>query len=338
MQHDKSTDADAGSLIDLDMDAFDPHTVEAYRRRFSSLRPSSPWVDDSDEDFLFHVNALGPGNDGRLHPTRAGLLAFGQEHWIHTVFANYLLDFQNKLDSRMRWADRLQSGSGDWSGNLIDFYYETTSRIDRALSQPFGLVDNGWGHTARTVVNDAIHEAVANALIHAYYGFGAESQVRVFLEPDQLVVSNTGTFLVDRDVALAGGVTQARNPTLMKIFLLIGLVDRAGSGLETIYKTWAEYFERHPDLAETHRPDEVRIALPFASYAQSPHRRRRVSGNEIIALCREREEIRAEDLVEAFGMQRAAAQMALRRSADAGKLVVEHIGRSAVYRLAPTLF
>ena len=120
----------------------------------------------------------------------------------------------------------------------------------------------------------------------------------------------------------------------MKIFLLVGIVDRAGSGLETIYKTWAEHFEQHPDLSETYRPDEARIVLPFAPHAQSSNRRRRVSSNEVIALCQERGEIRSDDLMEAFGMQRAAAQMALRRSVDAGKLIVEHIGRSAVYRPA----
>lgn len=27
------------------------------------------------------------------------------------------------LDPTIRWTDRLQSGSGDWTGNLFDFFF-----------------------------------------------------------------------------------------------------------------------------------------------------------------------------------------------------------------------
>lgn len=55
-----------------------------------------------------------------LHPTRAGLLMFGNFYDIKREFPNYFLDYQDcrNLVGNMRWFDRITSSSGDWSGNL----------------------------------------------------------------------------------------------------------------------------------------------------------------------------------------------------------------------------
>lgn len=336
MHYDKNPRADAMPIDELEMDAFDRKTIAAYRQRFNRLRETSPWTTESDEDFLFHINALGPGNDRAMHPTQAGLLAFGQEHWIHTYFVNYHLDYQEKLDSSLRWSDRLHSGTGDWSGNLIDFYYEVAARLDRALAQPFGITKSGMEHTTRSVLNDAVHESVANALVHGYYAAG--SQVKVQLDPNSLTVTNSGTFLIDREVAIAGGVSQHRNPTLAKIFTLVGVVDRAGSGLNAIYRTWSKYFATEPMIDETYIPDEVCLTLPLMNVSNVKANHRRVAANEIVSLCRDRGQVSADDLIETFGMKRQAASVALRRLADSGQMYAERDGRSIVYTLGSTLF
>ncbi len=336
MHYDRNPRADTTPIDELGIDALDQRTIAAYRQRFNRLRETSPWTTEGDEDFLFHVNALGLGNDRRMHPTQAGLLAFGQEHWIHAFFANYHLDYQENLDSSLRWSDRLHSGTGDWSGNLIDFYYEVAARLDRALAQPFGLVDNGMGHTTRSALNDAVHEAVVNALVHAYYSVG--SQVRVLIDSGSLTVMNSGTFLIDRKVAIAGGVSQWRNPTLAKIFTLVGIVDRAGSGLQAIYQTWQKHFDAEPVIEETYTPDEVRITLPIINVTGIKTNHRRVASDEILALCHDRGQISADDLVEVFGMKRQAASVALRRLAKSGRMLAERDGQSFVYRTESTSF
>ena len=55
--------------------------------------------------------------DHVLHPTAAGLLMFGEEYKILYEFPEYFLDYREILDPAIRWTDRLQSSSGDWSGN-----------------------------------------------------------------------------------------------------------------------------------------------------------------------------------------------------------------------------
>jgi hypothetical protein len=46
---------------------------------------------------------------------------------------------------------------------------------------------------------------IANALVHAYYG--GPITAKVVPSPDPLVVSNSGTMIIDRELALAGGTS-----------------------------------------------------------------------------------------------------------------------------------
>ena len=41
---------------------------------------------------------------------------FGEEYKILYEFPEYFLDYREVLDPTIRWTDRLQSSSGDWTG------------------------------------------------------------------------------------------------------------------------------------------------------------------------------------------------------------------------------
>lgn len=43
------------------------------------------------------------------------------------------------LDPTIRWTDRLQSSSGDWSGNVFDFFFRVNSKIAKDIKKPFKL-------------------------------------------------------------------------------------------------------------------------------------------------------------------------------------------------------
>lgn len=43
------------------------------------------------------------------------------------------------LDPTIRWIDRLQSSSGDRTGNLFDFFFRVNSKITKDLKIPFKL-------------------------------------------------------------------------------------------------------------------------------------------------------------------------------------------------------
>ena len=133
------------------------------------------------------------------------------------------------------------------------------SRLVPPDSQPPGEREAGGKPT------EAANEALVNALAHAYYG--GTGSVRVVLRPDRLEVSNPGSMLVDRRVAIAGGFSEARNPTLMRIFSLIGASDRAGSGLCEIWSTWGSLYGSAPVLEERHSPSCVTLSLPLPAGA-----------------------------------------------------------------------
>ena len=54
---------------------------------------------------------------------------FGEEYRIIREFPEYFLDYREMMDPAIRWTDRIQSNSGDWTGNLFDFYFRTYNRL-----------------------------------------------------------------------------------------------------------------------------------------------------------------------------------------------------------------
>ena len=92
---------------------------------------------------------------------------FGNEYEIVKEFPNYFLDYREKMDSQVRWTDRFVSSSGDWSGNLYDFYFRVYNRLALDIRTPFQM-KNG-SRVDDTPIHEALREALANCLINADY-------------------------------------------------------------------------------------------------------------------------------------------------------------------------
>lgn len=124
MLRDQTEDtSDMKVLEDIQMDVLNMETVHAYRNRHMAYRREHVWEQLSDEEYLERIGAARVAPiDRKLHPTAAGLLMFGNEYKILYEYPEYFLDFREVLDPIIRWTDRLQSSSGDWTGNLFDFY------------------------------------------------------------------------------------------------------------------------------------------------------------------------------------------------------------------------
>lgn len=59
-----------------------------------------------------------------------------------------------------------------------------------------------------------------------------------------------------------GGITVGRNSILQKMFLLMGVVEQAGSGVNKIFTGWDEANRTFPYVEETDRPDRTILHLP----------------------------------------------------------------------------
>lgn len=62
---------------------------------------------------------------------------FGNEYAITREFNNYFLDYQEHYEEDTRWTDRIVSSSGDWSGNVYDFYFKTYNKLIQDVKVPF---------------------------------------------------------------------------------------------------------------------------------------------------------------------------------------------------------
>lgn len=197
--------------------------------------------------------------DGQLHPTAAGMLMFGDEYNIVRHFPEYFLDYREELDPTTRWSDRLQSSSGEWSGNVCDFYFRVYNKIIKDVKVPFKM--SGGERVDDTPVHKAIREALANCLINAdYHGLRG---VVIRKEPDKLVFANPGYIRTGKKQMRLGGESDPRNKALMKMFNLINIGERAGSGVPNIFNVWEDEGLEEPVIEERFDPDRTVLSLSF---------------------------------------------------------------------------
>ena len=93
---------------------------------------------------------------------------FGEEYKILYEFPEYFLDYREVLDPTIRWTDRLQSSSGDWTGNLFDFFFRVYRKLVKDLKIPFKL--DGITRIDDTPVHKALRERAAACRIFIRYG------------------------------------------------------------------------------------------------------------------------------------------------------------------------
>ncbi len=209
------------------------------------------------EEFLLRIGAIGIGKDGKKHPTSAGLLMFGNEYCITREFNNYFLDYQERYDTKLRWTDRIVSSSGDWSGNVYDFYFRVYNKLTQDLKVPFAI--KSGVRVDETPVHEALREALANCLVNAdYYG---RQGVVVIKSKDDISLSNPGGFRIEIDAAKSGGVSDPRNSAMLKMFNLINIGERAGSGIPNIMSIWAEQKWSEPTIMQTFEPERTTLTL-----------------------------------------------------------------------------
>lgn len=109
--------------------------------RMKNHRSGNVWEELDDEEFLYRFGAAGRSEDGKIHPTAAGLLMFGHKYEIVKKYPYYFLDYQERMDGG-RWTDRIVSTSGGRSGNVYDFYFRVYNKLTQDVKVPFKREDN----------------------------------------------------------------------------------------------------------------------------------------------------------------------------------------------------
>lgn len=252
--------SDMKMLEDFEISDLNIETVHAYRNRHMAYRAEHVWEGLSDEEYLERIGAAKRAKfDQKLHPTAAGLLMFGEEYRILYEYPEYFLDYREMLDPTIRWTDRLQSGSGDWTGNLFDFFFRVYSKLVKDLKIPFKL--EGITRIDDTPVHKALREALANCLVNT--DFFVARGVVIKKDIDAIIMENPGYIRTGKEQMLKGGISDPRNKALMKMFNMIGIGERAGSGVPDIYAVWDSQGWESPVIEEQYNPDRTILTLAF---------------------------------------------------------------------------
>ncbi|MDR0949731.1 MAG: putative DNA binding domain-containing protein [Lachnospiraceae bacterium] len=247
-------------LSKLPLSVFDYDSLHRYRNRMKVSRPGHVWEELEDIEFLQKLGAIGIAEDDKRHPTSAGLLMFGFENEILQEYPQFFLDYQENFDADVRWTDRIVSSSGEWSGNLYEFFFKVYNKLiqNPKIKIPFKMED-GLHRIDDTPVHKALREALANCFTNAdYYG---ERGVVIRNRTNEIVLENPGGFRVSMKEALSGGVSSPRNAVIMKMFSLLDIGERSGSGIPNIFHVWKQQNWKNPQYTEMFEPDRTILCL-----------------------------------------------------------------------------
>ena len=238
---------DAVPLPDIAVDkCFDPETVKWYQAQFARRNPDHAEISDP-TDFLLNWNYIVE-QDGRLLPTRAGILLFGIGRFVRQILPRPVLDYQ-RIDTRFdlwtaeqRWHDRYV-----FEENIFQTWQGLVARYMRIAEHPFSIDPTTLRRNDDPPDYVAFREAAINLLIHQDYGdHGRKAVVKIFT--DRTIFWNPGDAFATEAELLDPTEKEVRNPSIVKAFRRIGLSDQAGTGIRAIFRNWHELGRFPPQL------------------------------------------------------------------------------------------
>lgn len=248
------------------MAEIDRETFAQYRNRMRSYKPQHPWVQLDDANLLERLmGSVRNADTGEMELTQEGILMFGSEAAIIRYFPQLQLNYfeydgSEERNTASRWADRVYN-DGTWVPNLYQFFFRVLPRLQQRLKNPFRLKADMTTAQGESPAHVAVREALANAVVHADYM--GEGGVCIRQYPDKLLLENPGTLLLPKEVVMRGGMSRCRNMALQSMFMMMGIADRAGTGIDKMKQGWADECLLPPMVNEQRVPARVVWLMPY---------------------------------------------------------------------------
>lgn len=347
LPHDRVSRASSFGMLDVSAQPvagasladFDPLERERLRQAVQQYGGDRVLLDLDDEALNGALGLSARQPDGSRLPTLTGLLLVGREsalqQWVPThEFAFQVLAQQSVKFNEFRRYPLLKAV--EWLETNFRPYNPEEELQVGLFRVPVPMVDMG-----------AFREAVANALIHRdFHRLGA---VHIRLEDDALVVSNPG--------GLVDGVTlhnllvtepRPRNRTLADAMKRIGVVERSGRGVDTIYRGMLKFGRSAPDYTRTDAQNVV-LRMPtepadleFRRLVVDEERRRNseLPIDSLIALgaLRQLKRFSAEELAERIQRDVPSAKRTLEALTEAGFVEAHGATRGRTYMLSAAVY
>jgi ATP-dependent DNA helicase RecG len=347
LPHERISRASSFGLVDVSAQPvagctladFDPLERERLRQAVQQYGGDRVLLELDDEAMDGALGFTLRQSDGTRVPTLTGLLLIGRESVLQQRVATHELAFQVLAQQAVRFNEFRRFPllkALDWLETNFRPYNPEQELQVGLFRVPVPLVDMA-----------AFREAVANALIHRdYHRMGA---VHVRLEDEALVISNPGG-LVD-GVTLANLLVtepRPRNRALADAMKRIGVVERSGRGVDTIYRGMLKFGRPAPDYGRTDSHNVV-LSLPtvpadvaFRRMVVDAERNRNAELpiDSLIALAalREFKRLSADALAKHIQRDAASAKRTLEALTEAGLVEAHGNTRGRSYTLSAAVY
>ena len=239
---------------------FDGQSVRWYREMFSR---SNAGRDDGDEELAFlRKRGFIVEQDGKLMPTRAGVLVLGAAEVLPQVLPRMVVDLQlyrhsaTEYSPTTRWADRIAV-----EGNLVQAWRTVVDFYFRHSERPFSIDAETLRRSDDPPDYVSFREAAINLLIHQDFSdHGRLPAIRIYRDCTEFF--NPGDAFQSREKLLDPGDKEMRNPSIVGAFRRIGLSDQGGTGIGAIFESWRRLGYLPPEIHNDKAEKTFRLRLP----------------------------------------------------------------------------
>jgi ATP-dependent DNA helicase RecG len=332
-------DASAQPVSGSTLQDFDPLERERLRQCIQRYGGDRILLELDDEAIDGALGFTSRQPDGSRIPTLTGLLLIGRETALRDLVPTHELAFQVLAQEAVRFNEFRRFPllkALEWlETNFRPYNPEQEIQIG-LFRVPVPKVDMG-----------TFREAVANAVVHRDYH--QQGVVYIRLEDDALIVSNPGGLV--EGVTLANLLTtepRPRNPRLADAMKRIGIVERSGRGIDSIYRGLLRFGRPAPDYSGTSTTGVVlKLATDDADLAflrlvvEEEHRQHKpLPIDSLIALAtlRSAKRLSADQLAAAIHRDSTQAHKTLEALNELGLVEAHGATRSRTYTLAPVIY
>lgn len=171
-----------------------------------------------------------------------------------------------------------------------------------------------------TPVHRALREVLANCLVNT--DFFVPRGVVIRQESDMLILENPGSIRVGKYQMKLGGESDPRNKALMKMFNLIDIGERAGSGVPELFAVWQQEGWEEPQIEE--RQDNIERTIVTLSFKKKcrkkPPKKTLLQYETILSVMEPDIWYRSNEFTDILGVKESRTKELLRELVSAGLL------------------
>ena len=301
-------------IVHANEEWFDMASIKMAKDYAYNVNTNNLWAMKTDAEILksqmFYKHDSESGERGY---TVAALLLFGKEEYIRSFLPHYHIDCLVRKVNLDRFDDREIVEC-----NLLGAHTKIMDFVAKHISKGFYIDENTQSVSPR---DRLFKEAVVNFLIHREYSDAYIS--KLVIEKDTVIFKNAANPSYIGRVDIDDFNPEPKNPTIARVFRLMGLADELGSGFRNIKKYSKIYAGSTPVVIDG---DIFRLVLPLQSEKEVVDEKISVK-EKILDYVATNREITNKDVRDNFGLERSRAAEVLSELLDEDLLKREGSGR-----------